>query len=60
MAHAGDVGSEVYLVLQSEQIHAGCGGAGLVRDWHKRMQRSQYRGRRQRQLGGVEAPMTSN
>ncbi len=32
LANAGDGGAEVYLVVQSEQIHAGFGGADPVRD----------------------------
>ena len=59
MAHAGDGGAEVYPLVQSEQIHAGFSGADPVRDRQKRMERSQHRGRIQRQQEGMEARMTS-
>src|SRR5262249_5041369 len=40
LANAGDGGSTVYLVLQSEQVHEGFGSAHLVRERHKRLDQS--------------------
>src|ERR1043166_2231044 len=48
LANAGDGGSAVYLVLQSEQIHEGFGRAHLVRERNKRLDRSPDRRRIQR------------
>ena len=60
LANAGDGGSAVYLVLQSEQIHEGFGSANLVREWNKRLDRSPNRRRIQRGQEGLEVQMTSN
>src|SRR5919109_3424700 len=55
VADTGDGGAEVYPLVQSEQIHAGFGGANPVRDQQKQTERSQQRGRRHRQQEGMEA-----
>jgi hypothetical protein len=58
VADARDGGAEVSPLVQSEQVHVGFGGATPVRDQQKQTERSQQRGKGQRQQEGMEAQMS--
>ena len=60
LADAGDGGAKVYLVVQSQQIDAGCGGTDPLRDRQKRTERRHHRGEIQREKKEMEDRMTSN
>ena len=60
LAHAGDGGAKVYLVMQSEQIDAGCRGSDPLRDRQKRTERRHHREEIQREKKEMEDRMTSN
>jgi hypothetical protein len=59
LVNSGDGGSEVYLIVQSEQVHAGFGGAEQMRNWAidsdwKRNERSRGREKKGRGLDDLQ------